>query len=75
MSAPDGAGKNPDGSTTCCRVCEDAALSHMGAVEAMLARSFIVCGTCGNKRCPRATNHELACTDGNASGQPGSWYE
>jgi hypothetical protein len=36
---------------------------------------FIVCPHCGNKRCPKATNHKLACTDSNDPGQPGSRYK
>lgn len=36
---------------------------------------MILCPDCGNKRCPRATNHELACTNSNEPGQPGSRYE
>lgn len=32
---------------------------------------MIVCPECGNKRCPRATDHRYACTDSNAPGQPG----
>jgi DNA-directed RNA polymerase subunit RPC12/RpoP len=35
---------------------------------------MIVCPECGNKRCPRASDHELACTDSNEPGQPGSVY-
>ncbi len=35
---------------------------------------MIVCPECGNKRCPRASDHRLACTKSNASGQPGSIY-
>ena len=35
---------------------------------------FIVCPKCGNKRCPRATNHEHACTKSNEPGQSGSRY-
>ncbi len=35
---------------------------------------MIVCPDCGNKRCPKASDHRLACTDSNASGQPGSVY-
>lgn len=31
-----------------------------------------LCPACGNKRCPRAHNHTLACTNSNAPGQPGS---
>ena len=36
---------------------------------------FVVCPDCGNKRCPKAHNHELACTNSNAPGQPGSSWE
>lgn len=36
---------------------------------------FVVCPECGNKRCPRAHNHDLACTNSNAVGQPGSSWE
>lgn len=35
---------------------------------------MIVCPTCGNKRCPHATDHRLKCTDSNETGQPGSIY-
>jgi hypothetical protein len=35
---------------------------------------MIVCETCGNKRCPHATNHRYACTDSNEPGQFGSAY-
>lgn len=36
---------------------------------------MVVCEHCGNKRCPHATNPELACTNSNDPGQPGSAYE
>jgi hypothetical protein len=29
---------------------------------------------CGNKHCPKASNHQLECTGSNESGQPGSIY-
>lgn len=34
-----------------------------------------LCVKCGNKRCPHATNHLLACTGSNEPGQSGSIYE
>lgn len=37
-------------------------------------RPLIVCSTCGNKRCPQATDHRHACTGSNESGQDGSAY-
>jgi len=36
---------------------------------------MVVCPVCGNKRCPKASDHELACTGSNAPGQKGSVYE
>jgi hypothetical protein len=35
---------------------------------------MILCPTCGSKRCPRATDHRLACTNSNDPGQLGSRY-
>lgn len=32
------------------------------------------CPTCGNKRCPKGTDHRLDCTGSNEPGQPGSGY-
>ena len=37
--------------------------------------TFIVCPNCGNKRCPKATDPTLECTDSNEPGQKGSRYE
>lgn len=38
------------------------------------SHGMIVCTTCGNKRCPHATDHRLECGGSNAPGQPGSVY-
>ena len=35
---------------------------------------MILCPTCGNKRCPKATDHRNACPGSNAPGQAGSYY-
>lgn len=35
---------------------------------------MILCPVCGNKRCPKATHHDHACTGSNEPGQPGSSY-
>ncbi len=79
MSSPDKDGKiqAPENGGTCCRRCEDANFTAhgYGPFERMTKRAFIVCGACSNKRCPKATNHELDCTGSNATGQPGSDYE
>ncbi len=36
---------------------------------------MILCPVCGCKRCPKASDHDLACTDSNERGQPGSIYQ
>lgn len=35
---------------------------------------MVVCPTCGNKRCPKATWHKFICTNSNEPGQAGSLY-
>ena len=35
---------------------------------------MIVCPDCRNKRCPRASDHRLECTESNEQGQEGSVY-
>lgn len=35
---------------------------------------MVLCPKCGNKRCPKASNHELECSDSNEPGQVGSVY-
>lgn len=39
------------------------------------ATRMILCPECGNKRCPKATDHNLACTNSNEPGQKGSTWE
>jgi hypothetical protein len=39
-----------------------------------LAGEMVVCGACGCKRCPHATDHRHSCTDSNDAGQLGSVY-
>ena len=41
--------------------------------NAMVDR-MILCPECGNKRCPRASDHRQQCTGSNEPGQPGSVY-
>jgi hypothetical protein len=36
---------------------------------------MILCGECGNKRCPKASWHAYDCTHSNEPGQPGSVYQ
>jgi hypothetical protein len=35
---------------------------------------MILCSNCGNKRCPKASDHSLECTESNSPNQPGSVY-
>ena len=51
----------------CCHLC----FSKSGQ---MFLDRMILCPECGNKRCPKATHHELPCTNSNEPGQPGSIY-
>lgn len=50
----------------CCWRCMDE--------RSEVRSSFIACPECGNKRCPKASDHNLACTGSNEPGQPGSVY-
>lgn len=36
---------------------------------------MILCQVCGNKRCPKATDCSLLCTESNEPGQIGSAYQ
>lgn len=49
-----------------CEACRPNTLADM---------RMILCQTCGNKRCPHATNHLNACTGSNEPGQKGSSWE
>ena len=46
-----------------CQTCRPITLDDM---------RMVLCPECGNKRCPRATHHDNACTGSNEPGQPGS---
>lgn len=50
--------------------CEKCA----GASAAFTGR-MALCPDCGNKRCPKATHHDNACTGSNEPGQKGSSWE
>jgi hypothetical protein len=55
-----------------CHVCLENARDEYG-LPVRLSR-MIVCPECGNKRCPKATNHYHSCTNSNEPGQMGSIY-
>jgi hypothetical protein len=52
--------------------CQECCKKETGEYN---ATRVVVCPDCGNKRCPRATNHELECTNSNDVGQKGSMYK
>lgn len=43
--------------------------------ENIIRTRMSVCPDCGNKRCPKATNHENPCSGSNEHGQKGSAYQ
>lgn len=60
-----------------CHYCETEwrnAMDDLGDAGWRLRAFMILCPTCGNKRCPRATYHGHDCTGSNKSGQPLSVY-
>ena len=52
----------------CCWKCQS------GKPMSQWFSKMILCKSCGNKRCPKATDHALECTNSNALGQHGSIY-
>lgn len=45
-----------------------------GIPVALSAIKMILCPVCGNKRCPKASDHRLDCSGSNEQGQQGSVY-
>ena len=57
----------PETKTGCsCETCRPLTMTDM---------RMVLCETCGNKRCPHATNHRNDCTGSNEVGQKGSSWE
>lgn len=56
----------------CCRKCFVMTSTGM---QRLFRDRMLLCPECGNKRCPKASDHDLACTGSNESGQPGSAYK
>jgi hypothetical protein len=58
-----------------CHYCiESRGIEDEGGVLPLNLAKMIVCPICGNKRCPHASDHRLACTGSNEPGQEGSVY-
>lgn len=58
----------------CHRCLEGKAVCYGPYEIAEALTRMIVCPRCGNKRCPKATDHHLDCTGSNEPGQTGSIY-
>lgn len=63
----------------CCRKCwtKEHGTNAIGIGDVLvepIGMPMIVCSVCGNKRCPRATDHDLPCTGSNDPGQEGSVF-
>lgn len=52
--------------------CQQCCKEQTGAYHAF---QMAVCPDCGNKRCPKASNHLLECSGSNEPGQEGSIYQ
>ena len=64
-----------------CHACIEKFAIKSGSSEGwfdqlpLSSMTMILCPECGNKRCPKASDHELKCTDSNDVGQTGSIYQ
>ena len=60
-----------------CRRCKDEQYKLLDDTfeKLFFYDRLILCPVCGNKRCPKATDHRLECTNSNDTGQKGSYYE
>ena len=61
-----------------CQRCDGERLAKLVEKTGDWTQGFggmIVCATCGNKRCPKATYHGNTCTGSNEMNQPGSSYQ
>lgn len=67
LTGPQLAPEQEQGNKYCCHHC----FNKSGQ---MFLDRMILCPECGNKRCPKATHHDLPCTNSNEPGQPGSIY-
>ena len=57
-----------------CLRCASARTVGLSFEEQAFLPHRFACEICGNKRCPHHTDHTLACSGSNATGQKGSVY-
>lgn len=55
--------------------CDKCQRARLVDTEFPFNTYLALCPECGNKRCPRAADHDNTCTHSNAPGQKGSLYE
>jgi hypothetical protein len=58
----------------CHRCIKEKDLRDPSGMLPLSMSKMILCAECGNKRCPKASDHMLACTGSNELGQSGSVY-
>lgn len=67
--------EKPTDSENCKKCTKCLSAVTLGESRWPLTMTFmVVCQDCGNKRCPKATDHDLECTGSNEPGQKGSRY-
>ena len=63
----------------CCWTCDKARRKGLDMMQQINRFGYlggmIVCPTCGNKRCPKASWHKNQCSGSNEPGQEGSIYQ
>jgi hypothetical protein len=58
-----------------CKACYDCLHDPSLGFKNPTVSRMILCPLCGNKRCPKATNHRHPCGNSNIPGQKGSNYK
>ena len=59
----------------CHRCIKEKKITFQTGMRSIVLSEMILCPICGNKRCPKASDHRLECTGSNEPGQEGSIYE
>lgn len=58
-----------------CYACDSQTWKPWPGTDFVFAQRMSLCPTCGNKRCPAATDHRNKCTGSNKPGQSGSRFQ
>jgi hypothetical protein len=65
---------HPEKTQDGCGNCHACLVNVMENGLPITSQRMILCPECGNKRCPKASNHRYQCTGSNEIGQIGSIY-